>query len=87
MSNITPHANTLTLRLPDEENMIVLLQKNSTTVEPNLLTEVTGRLVSKGQIESVWIKQYTSKETAKFNRTLYNEAMTILNAHLDQFQV
>lgn len=87
VSNITPHANTLTLRLPDDENMIVLLQKNSTTVEPNLLTEVSGRLVSRGQIEAVWIKQFSSQETAKFNKSLFNEAMQVHDAYLEHYSV
>jgi hypothetical protein len=84
---MTPHANTLTLRLPDDENMIVLLPKNPTTVDLNLLTEVSGRLVSRGQIEAVWVKQYSPKETAKFNKTLFNEAMQIQDAYLEHFQV
>lgn len=87
VSSITPHANTLTLRLPDDENMIVLLQKNCTTVEPNLLTEVSGRLVSRGQIEAVWLKQFTSKETAKFNRALFIEAIQVHDAYLEHYQV
>lgn len=88
VTNIIPHANTLTLRLPDDENMIVLLQKNnSTLVELHQLTEVSGRLVSRGQIEALWLKQYSPKETAKFNKTIFNEAMQIQDAYLDHFQV
>jgi len=87
VTNLTPHANTLTLRMPDEENMIVLLQNNSTTIEPTLLTEVSGRLVSRGQIESTWIKQFSPKETSKFNKSLYIEAMQIHDAYLDRYQI
>lgn len=87
VTSITPNANTLTLKMPDDENMIVLLQKNSTTIEPHLLTEVSGKLVSRGQIESQWIKQYTPKQTAQFNKSLYNEACQIWDAYLDYFQV
>lgn len=87
VTSITPHANTLTLKMPDDENIIVLLQKNSTTIEPHLLTEVSGKLVSRGQIESVWIKQYSPKETAKFNKAAFNEAIQVQDAYLDQYQV
>ena len=87
VTNITPHANTLTLRMPDEENIIVLLSNNSTTVEPALLTEVTGKLVSRGQIESAWIKQFSSQESAKFNRSLYIDAMKVHDAFLDHYQI
>lgn len=86
-TSITPHANTLTLKMADDENIIVLLQRNSTTVEPNLLTEVSGKLVSRGQIESVWVKQYSPKETAKFNRSTFVEAMKFQEAYLDHYQV
>lgn len=88
VTQITPHAGTLTLRLTDDENMIVLLQKNNATVvDMHLLTEVSGRLVSKGQIEADWVKQYSSKDTAKFNKTLFNEAMQVQDAYLEHFQV
>ena len=87
VTNITPHANTLTLVMPDDEKMIVLMQGNSTVINPNVLTEVTGKLVSRGQIESVWIKQFTPKETARFNRSSYVEAMQVQDAYLEHFQV
>lgn len=80
ITNITTHANTLTLRLPDDETLIVLLQKNSTTIEPNLLTEVAGKLVSRGQIESSYVRQYTPKATAMFNKNLYVEASRVWDA-------
>lgn len=83
----TPNVNTLTLRLPDDENIIVLLQKNSTLIEPNMLTEVSGKLVSRGQIESTWIKQYTQKEAAIFNRSLYVEAAHIWDAHRTHYDI
>lgn len=85
--SITPHANTLTLRMPDDENMIVLLQNNATTVEPTLLTEVSGRLVSRGQMEATWVKQFTAKETAMFNKALYVEAVQVMNSCLEHIQV
>lgn len=79
--SITPHANTVTLRMPDDENIYVLLQRNSTTIEPNLLTEVTGKLVSRGQIEAFQTKQWTAKETAIFNKSLYADAALAYEAH------
>lgn len=85
--SIVPHANTLTLRMPDDENMIVLLQKNTTTIEPNLLTEVWGTLVSRGQIDATWVKQFNLKETAQFNKNLYVETAQVLNAHREHYNV
>lgn len=84
---ITPHANTITLRLPDDETIIILLQKNSTTIEPNLLTEVSGKLVSRGQIESTFIKQFSQKETTTFNRKLYNDAAFIFEAQRSHYDI
>lgn len=78
--SITPHANTVTLRMPDDENIYVLLQRNSNTIEPNLLTEVSGKLVSRGSIEAFQVKQWTAKETAAFNRVLYTEAVLMYDA-------
>lgn len=78
--SITPHANTVTLRMPDDENIYVLLQRNSSTIEPNLLTEVSGKLVSRGSIEAFNVKQWNAKETASFNRGLYVEAALIYDA-------
>jgi len=85
--SITPHANTFTVRLPDDETMIVLLQRNSTTIEPNLLTEVTGKLVSRGQIESERIKQFDQKMTAAFNKSLYTEAASIFDAYRSHYDI
>lgn len=79
--SITPHANTLCMRLADEENIIVLLQKNSTTIEQNLLTQVSGKLVSRGQIECTHIKQFDSKATLVFNKSLFVEAAQVYDAH------
>lgn len=79
--SITPHANTVTLRMPDDENIVVLLQKNSSTIEPNLLTEVAGKLVSRGQIEATQIKQWSHKESALFNKNNYAEAVNIFEAY------
>lgn len=87
VTNITPHANTITLRLPDDESIIVLLQANSTTIEPNVLTEVSGKLVSRGQVESMSIKQWSAKATAKFKKDLYNETMLIKDAYDNHFDV
>lgn len=87
ITNITPHANTLTLRLPDDETLIVLLQRNSTTIEPNLLTEVSGKLVSRGQIESTYVRQYTQKQSAIFNKNLYVEAAHIYDAHRHHYDL
>lgn len=78
--SITPHANTVTLRMPDDENVYVLLQKNSTTIEPNLLTEVHGKMVSRGSIEATRVKQWTAKETAIFNKSLQVEAALVYDA-------
>lgn len=86
VTTITPHANTVTLRMPDDETIIVLLQKNSTsTIEPNLLTEVAGKLVSRGQIEASHIRQYNLKETSIFNRSLYAEACLFYDAHKSHY--
>lgn len=85
--SITTNANTVTMRLSDDENIYVLLQKNSTTVEPNLLTEVYGKMVSRGSIEAVKIKQWTAKETAMFNRSLQAEACDIYEAHRLQYDL
>lgn len=87
VTNITPHANTLTLRLPDDENMIVLLQKNSTTIEPHRLTEVSGKLVSRGQIEASFVKQFDQKETAIFNRGQYVEAAHVWDAQMSHYDL
>lgn len=80
VTNLTPHANTMSLRLPDDENCIVLLQKNATTIEPNRLTEVAGKLVSRGQIEATWVNQFSAQETATFNKSLYAEAALVWDA-------
>lgn len=85
--SINPTAATLTLRMPDEESIIVLLSKNATTVEPNLLTEVSGKLVSKGQVESSHIKQWSPKATSIFNKTLYREAVNFYDAHMQHFDI
>lgn len=87
VTSITPHANTLTLRMADDESIIVLLQKNSTTIEPNLLTEVCGKLVSKGQIESSYVRQWGPRESANFNKSLYVEAVHIYEAHRNHYDV
>lgn len=87
VTNITPHANTITLRLPDDESIIVLLQRNSTTIEPGVLTEVCGKLVSRGQIEAMSINQWSQKATALFKKDLYNEAMLIKDAYDIHFDV
>lgn len=79
--SITAHANTLTLRMPDDENLIVLLpQGNSTRIEPNLLTEIGGRLVSKGQVEASYIRQYDVKGTASFSAEHYKEWLNFTEA-------
>ena len=87
VTKITPHANTLTMRLPDDESIIVLLQKNSTTIEPNLLTEVAGKLVSRGQIEAMSINQWSAKATSMFKKDLYIETVQILDAHMNHYDV
>lgn len=87
VTSITPHANTLTLRLPDDQSLIVLLQKNSTTIEPHLLTEVAGKLVSKGQIEASYVRQWGPKESASFNKALYVDAVHIYDAHRHHYDV
>lgn len=85
---VTPAAGTISINMPDSTRMIVLLPKNNaTTVENNLLTEVYGTLVSKGQVEAMWIKQYTQKETAMFNKSLYQEAGDFLEAHRSYYDV
>lgn len=86
--SVVPHANTLTIKMPESDNMIVLLDKrNSTTIDLNLLTEVTGKLVSRGQIEASFIKQFDAKETAKFNKSLYIEAAKIYAAHREHYDI
>lgn len=85
--SVVPHADTLTIKMPESDNMIVLLQKNSTTIDLNLLTEVSGKLVSRAQIEASSIKQYNAKETAKFNRSLYIEAAKVYAAHRSHYDI
>lgn len=87
ITTITPHANTVTLRMPDDETIIVLLQRNSTTIEPDRLTEVSGKLVSRGQIESAYVRQYTHKQAALFNKSLYVEAALIYDAHRHHYDL
>lgn len=85
--SISPQANTLTLRLPDDENVIVLLQKDSQKCEPHLLTEVSGKLVCRGQLEAFWVKQFDQRESAIFNRSLYVEGAHVWNAHLNHYDI
>lgn len=73
--------NTLTLRLPDDQQIIVLLKRNSTLIEPNRLTEVGGKLVSRGQIEATSVKQFDTKQSALFNKELYIAMSHIFHAH------
>ena len=80
VTKITLNAKTVTIRLTDEDNIIVLLDKNSTTIEPNLLTEVSGKLVSRGQIEATSVKQFNAIATKNFNRKLYADACAVLDA-------
>lgn len=86
--SVVPHANTLTIKMPEADNMIVLLdKKNSTTIDLNLLTEVSGKLVSRAQIDANFIKQFDARETSKFNKTLYIEAAKIFAAHRDHYDI
>lgn len=80
-------AKTLTLRLPDDEQIIVLLSKNTTLVEPNRLTEVAGKLVSSGQIEAASLKQFDQKQTALFNKDLYIQMSHVAHAHKNYYEI
>lgn len=84
--SINLKATTMTLRLPDDETIIVLLQKNTTTIEPNLLTEVHGRLVSRGNIEAAAVIQHSVKDTADFNKKLYCEFSHISDAFHNYYE-
>lgn len=89
VTSITRQANTLQIRQPDDETMIVLLSRQSLdqNIELNLLTEVTGRLVSRGQLDASWVKQYDAKQTAVFNKQLYIDAANIMDAHRRQYDI
>ncbi|KAG9511367.1 Arf-GAP with coiled-coil, ANK repeat and PH domain-containing protein 1, partial [Fragariocoptes setiger] len=74
--SITTNANTMTLRTPDDDTMIVLLSSgNSQLLEPSRLTEVTGKLLSRGQIEANSLRQFAPEMAHKFDREAY-KAMT-----------
>lgn len=88
LTSINTNVNTLTLRLPDDETMIVLMSpRNPTHVEPYLLTEVAGKLVSRGQIEASLIKQWNAKETGIFNKSNYVETIKILEGLRNEYDV
>lgn len=88
VTSMTPHANTITIRLPDDGNIVVLLQKNNTTkIEPNLLTEVSGKLCSIGQLDAQWLKQFSPKQTKMFDNQLYKEAALIFDAHRNLYDI
>lgn len=73
--SMVPAANSITIKTSDDTNIIVLLQKNSSPVELNLLTEVSGKLISLGQMEATHVKQWSAKATALFNHSLYVSAV------------
>lgn len=79
-------AKTVTLRLPDNETIIVLLQNNSSTIENHLLTEVHGRLVSQGNIEATAVIQHSSENTRLFNTKLYCEMSHLMDAFPNYYE-
>lgn len=88
LTSINTSVNTLTLRLPDDETMIVLLPAKQTNhVEPHLLTEVAGKLVSRGQIDANLIKQYSAKETSIFNKSNYVDAVKTIEGFRHEYDV
>lgn len=84
---ISTAANSITLRLPDDETMIVLLQRGSSIPVNHLLTEVSGKLVARGTIEATWIKQFDQKQTSIFNHSQYLEAAKIWDAYYSYYDV
>lgn len=88
LTSVNTNVNTLTLRLPDDETMIVLLPaRHQNPVEPHLLTEVAGKLVSRGQIEASLIKQFSAKETSMFNKANYVETIKTLEGFRAEYDV
>lgn len=83
--SINMKANTINLRMPDDETIIVLLQHNTTTIEPNLLTEVHGKLISRGNIEAVAVIQFAPQDATTFNKKLYCEMSQVMDAFPDYY--
>lgn len=89
VTSITAQANTLQIRQLDDETMIVLLPRQGLgrPVELNLLTEVTGKLVSRGQLDATGLIQFDAEQTALFNKQLYIDSALLMDAHRRHYDV